>query len=392
MATYKLYLDRRAVKDGEPAPLKIMINKHSKSALLPIDVRLLPEQWDTNRQQVIKHPKKAALNAYITNRMARVGDIMRELVLNETAPTMTATQIKNYIANILNPKPNESNITLGYIYRCVTNDMSATPKRRYTTMWNSLKRYDANADNMPINKLTIRWVQNWIGSISNSLTQNTQHTYLILFYGMLNKAVDADIIPVMPIKTMHIKLTTTKKRNLAVDVLQQFFAIQADNAVDEAVLDIVRLIFLLIGINVTDLLHLKPDALVNGRIEYDRSKTKRHYSIKVEPEAQAIIDKYRSDRLLIDYAPIANMYMGAYRAIISTLRRYAPSIGMPECVSTYYMRHSWATIAAELDIPKDTIALALGHGGTTVTDIYINYDLRKVDRANRQIIDLIVKK
>ena len=52
----------------------------------------------------------------------------------------------------------------------------------------------------------------------------------------------------------------------------------------------------------------------------------------------------------------------------------------------------WATIAAELDIPKDTIALALGHGGSTVTDIYINYDLRKVDVANRQIIDLIVKK
>ena len=47
---------------------------------------------------------------------------------------------------------------------------------------------------------------------------------------------------------------------------------------------------------------------------------------------------------------------------------------------------------AELDIPKDTIALALGHGGSTVTDIYINYDLRKVDVANRQIIDLIVKK
>ena len=65
---------------------------------------------------------------------------------------------------------------------------------------------------------------------------------------------------------------------------------------------------------------------------------------------------------------------------------------MPDNVTTYYMRHSWATIAAELDIPKDTIALTLGHGGSTVTDIYINYDLRKVDVANRQIIDLIVKK
>lgn len=32
---------------------------------------------------------------------------------------------------------------------------------------------------------------------------------------------------------------------------------------------------------------------------------------------------------------------------------------------------------------------ALGHGKKTVTDIYIKFDMRKVDAANRRIIDLI---
>lgn len=49
-------------------------------------------------------------------------------------------------------------------------------------------------------------------------------------------------------------------------------------------------------------------------------------------------------------------------------------------------RHTWATIASELDIPKETIAAALGHGGNTVTDIYIDFDQKKVDEANRKII------
>ncbi len=55
-------------------------------------------------------------------------------------------------------------------------------------------------------------------------------------------------------------------------------------------------------------------------------------------------------------------------------------------ISTYWARHTWATIASELDIPKETIAAALGHGGNTVTDIYIDFDQKKVDEANRKII------
>ena len=38
---------------------------------------------------------------------------------------------------------------------------------------------------------------------------------------------------------------------------------------------------------------------------------------------------------------------------------------------------------------KDVISAALGHGKKTVTDIYIKFDMRKVDAANRRIIDLI---
>lgn len=59
-------------------------------------------------------------------------------------------------------------------------------------------------------------------------------------------------------------------------------------------------------------------------------------------------------------------------------------------VTTYTARYSWATIAASLDIPKETIARALGHGGHSVTDIYIDFDQRKVDDANRRVIDWVL--
>ena len=41
-------------------------------------------------------------------------------------------------------------------------------------------------------------------------------------------------------------------------------------------------------------------------------------------------------------------------------------------------------------IPKETIAAALGHGGNTVTDIYIEFDYRKVDEANRRVLNWVL--
>jgi integrase len=55
-----------------------------------------------------------------------------------------------------------------------------------------------------------------------------------------------------------------------------------------------------------------------------------------------------------------------------------------------YARHSRATIAYNNGIPKDTVRLALGNGSNTVTDTYIDIDLKLVDEANRKIIDLVI--
>ena len=61
-------------------------------------------------------------------------------------------------------------------------------------------------------------------------------------------------------------------------------------------------------------------------------------------------------------------------------------------LSSYWSRHTWATIAASIDIPKETISEALGHSiGSEVTSIYIKFDHKKVDEANRKVIDHVFK-
>lgn len=138
------------------------------------------------------------------------------------------------------------------------------------------------------------------------------------------------------------------------------------------------------GINVVDFCRL--ESLEGNYIRYRRSKTGRLYEIRVEPEARRLIDRLRGKgQLLYPLDRVAD-YRRYTARLNAALKRIATGIpGMPP-ITTYWARHSWATIAASLDIPKETIAAALGHAPTSVTDIYISFDTRKIHTANRKII------
>lgn len=159
------------------------------------------------------------------------------------------------------------------------------------------------------------------------------------------------------------------------------------------------LIFYLIGINIEDLLYLTEDNVVRGRIEYYRHKTGKLFSVKMEPEAKAIINKYRGDKYLLNIMEERRNYTSFTAAMDRALKEIGEvkksrqkKIRKPlfPSLSSYWARHSWATIGAELDIPKETLSAGLGHEvGSSITSIYIKFDRKKVDEANRRIIDYV---
>lgn len=67
-----------------------------------------------------------------------------------------------------------------------------------------------------------------------------------------------------------------------------------------------------------------------------------------------------------------------------------------EGLTSYYARHTWATLARnECGVPKDVVHEALDHasrGGERVTDIYIRRDFGRVWEANRKVLDLVFGK
>lgn len=82
--------------------------------------------------------------------------------------------------------------------------------------------------------------------------------------------------------------------------------------------------------------------------------------------------------------------MKSYRNFMNKMNNCMKEL-IPGCTS-YYARHSVASIAAELDVPLDTIARMLGHMDSTrrVTLIYVDFNQNKVDEANRRVIDYVL--
>ena len=58
-------------------------------------------------------------------------------------------------------------------------------------------------------------------------------------------------------------------------------------------------------------------------------------------------------------------------------------------LTVYSARYTFASIGAELEIPRETIALCLGHSWADVTSHYISYNTKRIDDAVRKIIDYV---
>lgn len=135
--------------------------------------------------------------------------------------------------------------------------------------------------------------------------------------------------------------------------------------------------FYLIGIPFTDLAYLRKSNVVDARIEFRRRKAHKLYSIKIQPQAQIILDRYsNTGDYLLPIMPngIEENTIQSKKIIcqwIKTTNKYLKRMA-GDNVTTYVARHTWATTAKRLGYSNELIAEALGHEyGNRITNIYL---------------------
>ena len=273
-------------------------------------------------------------------------------------------------------------------------------KNVYNHTLSRIRAFDAQIDDKMFTDITLQWLNDFEAFCARTANKNARNIHLRNIRAVFNSAIDYELTTHYPFRRFKIRPEATRKRSLSVEDLRKLFNYEVE---DYAVIyrDMFKLIFMLIGINVADLYYIKR-ITSDGRIEYKRAKTHRLYSIKVEPEAREIIEQYRGENYLLSLADnvAKHQYFTARcnKALkkfgtVKRVGRGGKKIFEPEFdegISIYWARHSWATIASQLDIPKEVISAALGHGSVSVTDIYIDFDARKIDRANRMVLDYVL--
>lgn len=390
MTTTKFYLDKRSSRHpaGTPYPLKLAINRKGQTAYLTLGVSLLPSQWDSRAGRIISHPEKQALNILINSCRTSAEIAIAELQTSGRIAGMSITKIRDYIANKGDGSSSKSSLEAQFAAFISTKAKGSRTREIYEGTLSRLRAYDRHLSSRALEDVDRSYLTAFDSFLARtSPSRNARNIHLRNIRAVFNFAIDEEVTTAYPFRRFKIRPEPTRKRSLSLETLRAFFSVPLEPW-QEKYRDIFKLIFFLCGINIVDLLRLRK--VIGGRIEYRRAKTGRLYSIKVEPEALDIITRLRGKAYLL--YPLDRTHR--YRTYAMILNRELAVISklIPDCpkVTTYWARHTWATIAASLDIPKETIAAALGHGGHTVTDIYIDFDQRKVDAANRRVLDFVL--
>lgn len=320
-----------------------------------------------------------SISGTITDKTLRV--LINKEVLNKDQPKIPSPIQKCFI---------------DYLDEFISKKQKEGTKTVYTTTKNKIYIYDPKATFETMDKKWLEGFEMWM--IKSGMKTNAYAIHLRNIRSVFNYAIDNEYTTFYPFRKFKIKKEETRKRSLSVEQLRTLKNYPCEEY-QVRYRDMFMLMFYLIGINAADLFLAKPDSIDNGRLEYKRAKTGKLYSIKIEPEAMEIINRYRGNNYLLnvmdEYKDYRNFLhrMGIALKEIGTMERVGrggKKVREPlfKDLSSYWSRHTWATIAASIDIAKETISEALGHSiGSEVTSIYIKFDHKKVDEANRKVID-----
>ena len=334
-----------------------------------------------------------------TMRLTKIATAVDEYLLLHADNSLE--KIKSDVRYIITGEDKPVDGLVKYIMDFAATKGNSGTRGLYELTARKVSDFDSKAD---FETVTAEWLKDFeCYNIENGMTTNGIAIHLRNIRTVFNWCIDNEYTDKYPFRKFKIKSEKVPIRNLTAEQM----ALLRDYVVEpwqEIYRDFFMLSFYLCGINPVDLLHLKSENIINGRLTYKRRKTGHLFDLPVPQEAQEIINNYRGKAWLLspldkysDYKDFLHHWNDALKKIGTKevvpdkagKRRKINYQPLFPTLTVYSARYSFASIGAELDIPRETIALCLGHSWADVTSHYIAYDTKKIDKAVRHIIDYL---
>ncbi|WP_170164456.1 tyrosine-type recombinase/integrase [Sinomicrobium pectinilyticum] len=418
MARIRLILDTRkssksATSGLYPVALRLF---HKRQRLIRLPYYTSMHGWDNSNH---KFKKSVLVNKsqdcdYINKLIYDRCHLAKKLIdeLGDTLNTITVDSLVEHIKIAWSEKENST------IKQKITNTLSLEEwgeviinrklkaNQPGTAKWyrgaiNAIKKFNKGKD-IKLYDITVTFLKEFeahhdhLGNSKNGIS-----AYLRGIRSIYNSAIKEDRF--IPIKNsfMHYKIprtTRTKKRAISKEKLLAIRDLEYGKGTEIwHTKNYVLVMFNCRGMNFIDLAKLKVKDVDNDRLRYGRSKTGQPLSVKITVELALILSYYlvgekEEDDFIFpvgyDGSPENyKHYMSHRRRVNKQLKIIGADAGIEQNLTTYSIRHSWATIAKFLGVSIEVISESLGHNSLKTTEIYLKHFHNEVlDEANEKVV------
>ena len=343
--------------------------------------------------RVVRHENAAQINLCLQR---TINEYILILSSIKHANQLTCTQLIHSIQEEERKKYLTFDVIAKEFLSTLQSESRIKSYKLYKTAISHFNRFLKKEHDIPLEQIRpshIHQYQNFLEE--KELSSTTVRIYLTLIKVILNYAIKMDYIhyKVHPFAACILPSSRIRNLDLTVDELKSL----RDVSLKEQNLLIVRDLFMLTyylgGINLKDLLdyHFEENNLILSYIRHKTYRTKHGENeivFSIQPEAQQIISKYRTDKGFLKFGPYES-YNKVYSLIYRYLSRIAREAGITSSISYYSARKSFAQHGYNIGIQIETIEYCIGHSMKSNRPIgnYIRVMRSHADIAMRRIFD-----
>lgn len=343
--------------------------------------------------RVVRHENAAQINLCLQR---TINEYILILSSIKHANQLTCTQLIHSIQEEERKKYLTFDVIAKEFLSTLQSESRIKSYKLYKTAISHFNRFLKKEHDIPLEQIRPSHIHQYQDFLEKrELPSTTVRIYLTLIKVILNYAIKMDYIhyKVHPFAACILPSSRIRNLDLTVDELKSL----RDVSLKEQNLLIVRDLFMLTyylgGINLKDLLdyHFEENNLILSYIRHKTYRTKHGENeivFSIQPEAQQIISKYRTDKGFLKFGPYES-YNKVYSLIYRYLSRIAREAGITSSISYYSARKSFAQHGYNIGIQIETIEYCIGHSMKSNRPIgnYIRVMRSHADIAMRRIFD-----
>jgi integrase len=387
-ATADIYFDKlRPKKDGK-CTVKIKITHNRKRKYISTGIQLTPNEFEKVMQPAGNGKRKTLQQKQTYDAIIHQKDKAQQVINDLKVFTFNsfenayfenrniADSVSFAFDKSIKDLRNEKHISTAISYKCAKN---------------SIETFKKNLTFAEITPGLLKEYENWMLEQGNSTT--TVGIYLRNLRTIYNKqGIDLSVYPFGKKRDQKYPIPTGKniKKALTIeDVAKIYNHTVPKNSTKEMARDYWIFLYLSNGMNVKDFCLLKWANIDGEMLTYVREKTKSQneptkISVALKPETRKIIKKWgqRSTSKDAYIFPHINHQMTdeqqykVVKQLVKTINKYmkqiARELGINKGITTYYARHSFATVLKRSGATTEMISELLGHSSVIVTKNYLD--------------------